>query len=283
VGLDREGEIIEHSRAFVWRRGRLTELGTLGGKSSTALALNAGGEVVGFADTRSGSRGFVWRRGRITGIGGTKSIALAINSHGQVVIAGRLHASLWRKGTIRDLGTFGGRYSGANAINDQGQVVGSATTKLKKSDGDDTTHAFLWQSGVMHDLGSIGRDMDSEALALNERGQVFGAIDWGYGGSFFWQGGKMTKLGLFEDEGYALNDKGQLVGNDDRGAVLLTAPPSSRSVRSTRLDPLPGAKWSKFYRRYEYCAVSINERDQIVGWSSTKNGANHAVLWTLKR
>lgn len=29
-------------------------------------------------------------------------------------------------------------------------------------------------------------------------------------------------------------------------------------------------------------AAAINDRDQIVGESTTKNGKTHAVLWTLK-
>ena len=30
-------------------------------------------------------------------------------------------------------------------------------------------------------------------------------------------------------------------------------------------------------------AVAINNRGQILGWSETKDGSYHAVLWTLKR
>lgn len=40
----------------------------------------------------------------------------------------------------------------------------------------------------------------------------------------------------------------------------------------TSLGALPGAKNSE--------AVAINERNQIIGWSTTKTGNRHAVLWT---
>jgi uncharacterized membrane protein len=43
----------------------------------------------------------------------------------------------------------------------------------------------------------------------------------------------------------------------------------------TDLGTLPGGKESE--------AVAINNRGQIIGWSDTRSGEQHAVLWTLKR
>jgi uncharacterized membrane protein len=40
------------------------------------------------------------------------------------------------------------------------------------------------------------------------------------------------------------------------------------------LGALPGARESH--------PVAINDQGQIIGWSDTKSGARHAVLWTLK-
>ena len=66
-------------------------------------------------------------------LGGTTSYATAINDRGQVVgnsptIAGVTHAFLYGDGAMTDLGTLGGTTSYATAINDRGQVVGSAET-----------------------------------------------------------------------------------------------------------------------------------------------------------
>src|ERR1700730_6699733 len=84
-----------------------TDLGTFGGTYSAAAAVNANGQVVGYATT-----------------------------------AGNLatHAFSWTQlGGMVDLGTFGGTTSAATAVTASGQVVGYATTA-----GDAATHAFSW-------------------------------------------------------------------------------------------------------------------------------------------
>ena len=50
-----------------------------------------------------------------------------------------------------DLGTLGGSYSVALAVNDSGQVVGSSSPRRRRP------HAFSWtQTGGMVDLGTLG-------------------------------------------------------------------------------------------------------------------------------
>ncbi len=68
---------------------------------------------------------------------------------------------------IIDLGTLGGTFSDARAINERGQVVGESTTATGEE------HAFLWQDGTMSDLGTLSGDQ-SEANGINNRGQVVG-------------------------------------------------------------------------------------------------------------
>jgi probable HAF family extracellular repeat protein len=68
-----------------------------------------------------------------------------------------------------DLGSLGGGYSNAFAVNAKGQVVGVSATA-----GDLEQHAFSWtQAGGMDDLGTLGGSY-SMALDLNNNGQVVG-------------------------------------------------------------------------------------------------------------
>jgi probable HAF family extracellular repeat protein len=128
----------------------ITDLGTLGGNNSRAVAINGRGQVIGSSRTRSDAD----------------------------------HAVLWENGKMRDLGTFGGPGSEPTAINDKGQVIGSADTEVMGNEGnhpDYIPHAFIWQSGKMRDLGTLGGSgrssvSGSGAWGVNERGQVVGLL-----------------------------------------------------------------------------------------------------------
>ena len=81
-----------------------------------------------------------------------------------------IHPFLWDRGTLTDLGTFGGGYGQPFWINDEGDVVGIANYP-----GDLMWHGFLWRQGVMTDLGTVAGDTCSQAESINSEGQVVGA------------------------------------------------------------------------------------------------------------
>lgn len=77
-----------------------------------------------------------------------------MNDFGQVVGSsdtanGQTHAFLYSNGTLYDLGTLGGSFSEARAINNTGQVVGLSTLANGQQ------RAFLYENGTMYDINNI--------------------------------------------------------------------------------------------------------------------------------
>jgi probable HAF family extracellular repeat protein len=73
--------------------------------------------------------------------------------------------------TVTDLGTLGGAYSQATAVNASGQVVGDSYI----IQGNSAVHPFSWtQKGGMVDLGTLPDSSRSFAMAVNDSGQVVG-------------------------------------------------------------------------------------------------------------
>jgi probable HAF family extracellular repeat protein len=190
-GVNGQGEVVGFAtstpngfdHAFYWNASEgIRDLGTLGGLTSHAYAINEGAQVVGDSQRASGVvHAFVWTTsGGMTDIGSLagNSWAYAINNSGQVVgytgtPSGRDRAFLWSSSDgMIELGTLGGWHSGAYGINALGQVVGYAYTS--DDGGNDRQHAFVWspQTGML-DLGTLG-GRSSTAQAVNDLGQVVG-------------------------------------------------------------------------------------------------------------
>jgi probable HAF family extracellular repeat protein len=156
----------------------MSDLGTLGRHAGTgARAVNDRGQIVGYSQTATSmSHAFLWDAGTMIDLGGggnttTGILAAGINERGQV--AGTF---LWQDGTATTLGTLGGEYSNARAINEWGQIVGDAWT------AEPQVHASLWQGGKVIDLGTLGGDRSS-AYGINDCSRVVGEARTGSGES----------------------------------------------------------------------------------------------------
>lgn len=232
-------------RAFSYQLGVMTDLGTLGGASSRASGVNGLGMVVGTADSPMGTLGefgeaFLNGCCGMLGLGTLpvlddyyRSRGAAINLHGHIVGTSAVgdfgppefpeHAFLYRDGAMQDLGTLGGLYSSARAINDSGLIVGMASTTLDPDGiGHTIPHAFLYVDGMMIDLGASELDYSgSAAQDVNNLGQVVG---WDTVGNerhaFLYQGGARLDLNRLIDPGSgwtvtdaaAINDLAQIAG-----------------------------------------------------------------------
>jgi probable HAF family extracellular repeat protein len=143
-------------RAFVWRDGVVTDLGTLGGNFSRAQGINDRGQVVGDSITASGfGTGFIWSAA--TGMrslpafdGATRPVD--INNSGVVVgihscgaVYGTSYPSVWTSTTALPQrlplpADASASFSSAAAVNDRGEIVGTATVS-----GDYLPHIMLWR------------------------------------------------------------------------------------------------------------------------------------------
>lgn len=245
-----------YRRAFRYEAGTMVDLGTLGGNNSAAGDINNRGDIVGSADLGPDpaldGRAFLLRPGvsmqdlgrfEVPDPEGTSS-AMGVNEHRQVaggsVVGpydppeGPYHAFLYKCEEMIDLGTLGGQYSVAQAINERGQVVGEASTMELRAN-----RAFLYYRGVMKTLGTLPGGDFSSATDINDHGQVVGFSSGPETGqkAFIYASGKMRDLNKMINpaSGWVLinaggiNNSGQIAATGCRGTTCY----------AVRLDPMP--------------------------------------------
>ncbi len=239
---------------FKWQWGvGMTALPTLGGNNGFATSVNSSGQVVGWAENTVHDptcvppqvlqfEAVVWGPGQHQMqqlppySGDPDGAATGINDNGQVIgISGicqnavgnqtAIHALLWQHGTVTNLGNLGGyAWNTPMALNNHGQIVGFSDLSGDQHGANPNFHAFLWtQSRGIQDLGTLPGDAISEALGINDQGQVVG-VSYGAGfanpRAFLWQNGVMTDLNTLIPSGSSLylqaaqeiNDLGEIVG-----------------------------------------------------------------------
>jgi probable HAF family extracellular repeat protein len=168
---------------FIWNRGKMHDVGSLGGTYSEGYGFNNRAEVVGFSNLA----------------GDTNE-----------------HPFVWKRGLLTDLGTLGGDNGEAWAINNDGHIAGWADLP-----GSQTHHAFLHRDRQMIDLGTPHGNACSKGETINTFDQVVGdSGECGVGGDpFLWEKGDMVALSdlilpgsdriLFD--AFQINDRGEIV------------------------------------------------------------------------
>jgi probable HAF family extracellular repeat protein len=246
----------------------------------------------------------------------TYSRANSINGFNQVVgFSGpaldtpKSRAFFWSKSTgMVDLGTLGGGYSQAFAINDSGFITGNSQLRSSATDTE-AVHAFLSPSPLgagaigMRDLGTLGGSF-SYGMAINAKNHVVGYSTVNKVDSrvhaFWFDGNGMKDLGTLarkfsnplEDQSVALgvNSSDRVVGYSYLPAINVTTDPAVQTGTSavrqvafvwsegtmTDLNKLIGASAETYHLN---SAVAINDNGQIVATALSKaTGTRRAVL-----
>jgi probable HAF family extracellular repeat protein len=222
------------------------DLGTLGGNSSQAYALNNSGQVVGFSNISNN----VYAHAVL--FSGTGSNNIDLDSQGPVSYTGE-----------------------ARGINDSGQIIGWAYTSSGRNE------ATLFTASGKVNLGDLcNSPTASEAQAINGAGTVIGYADdcfyTAQGCRFSGQGSNNVSLGGIgggiNGVAYDINASGQIVGygtrsdNEAQHATLFSG------LNNVDLGTLGG---------FNSHAYGINNAGQIVGDSALPgNSIFHAVLFS---
>ncbi|MEO8726763.1 MAG: hypothetical protein ABI383_11680 [Acidobacteriaceae bacterium] len=175
--------------AFIWSRGHMRDLGTLGGNFSTPTAINRRGQVtvLSFDNTNQQYQSFLWCDGHqsvLAGLGGVFVEATTLNDYAISTGAAtdptntNFLAEVWLPtGEGFALGAVAGDTGSVGlGINNQGVIVGGSGSVTLF--GNTYAHAFVWQYGSLADLNTLvpaGSPLTlNVAYAINDRGMIAG-------------------------------------------------------------------------------------------------------------
>lgn len=149
-----------------------------------------------------------------------------INNQGMVVGSrylaseGREEAFLYRGGTVELLGTLGGPSSQAWAINEHGDITGTAYVT------NDEAHAYIYRAGRMTSISAppTNEGGSYSGFGINNQGHVLGqgrdSVDH-QPRPFFYDGTRSRFLSIPADlvvqEARAINDRDEIVGGTGYG------------------------------------------------------------------
>ena len=279
-----------------------TDLGVLGGLDSRGHALGSSGYAAGLADTSPGSwidgfHAFRWEPARPGATTGTiidlgalgdedLSAATAVNAAGVTVGVslppdGGSTAFVYEE-SLQALPGLGGGLTSAEDVNDRGQAVGEARLRNGRD------HAVLWllprhEGGPVQtvDLGRPAGRVASTALAVNERGQVAGAVADrdGYGVAALWTPDRPHGTrGTWLELGTLRGATGSVAYDVNRSGVVVGQSDSRRGDRGWLWDgrmhvlrPLPGGDASY--------ALGVDDGGDAVGYSNVADYTARAVVF----
>lgn len=257
VGVNDQSQVVGFSAAspFLWTETNGMQILPNTGRAG-ALSINNKGQIVGWVLGPIFAQAVIWENDQyreLEPLDNYGSYAYSINNQGW--IAGRAwlqtfcgnervvksRGFLWIDDQPNNLGTPEGMDSVyINAINDLGQIVGTAENGCGTHH---PGHAYLWSAGVWTLLHTLTSWPTSGAKAINNKGQVVGTLlresgKWLESGGFLWQDGVMYDL-----EELTENPDPDLMinptGISDSGIISATANlRNQRGIKAVALIPV---------------------------------------------
>jgi uncharacterized membrane protein len=235
---------------------------------SEAQAINASGDVVGFASLCDTTRAVLYRGGVLLELdpipGAIRSAARDINDEGDVLGDADGAVFVWKNSVTTVLSGIGHGYG--IAINNLGQVL-----------GEDEEGTYIWDAGLVTRL-ELERGM--RATDLNDRGQVTGYDVHAHVGlsAFVWEDGVSTLLPpLLSDDNFttarAINEAGQVVGSSGKYQV-------GRAVlwdSGIPFDITPPTD----YLLLDSSGVDINESSVVLGYFQEDGAPQHSTAFVF--
>jgi probable HAF family extracellular repeat protein len=281
----------------------ITDLGTLGGSSSSATDINNRNQIVGSSLTAQGkTHAFRYTNGvgmedlgvPPSAVPADSSVAFGINDQGEVAGTSGNAGFRYADGqgmvnlTTAHCGGLDTCIGGASEINNRGQVVGweySNATGVRRK-------AIRFADGVQKELfGVVAGDDYSEAVDINDSGQIAGfssdvlnkrhafRITNGLGMEFLGTlGGSINAGGEFswnDPVSYAngINAKGQVTGGSSTTSLRWHGFLYTDGIGLADLGVLAGDDSSS--------GAELNDDGTVIGRSwNTGGGSNHPVLWS---
>ena len=224
--------------ATLWSGNTLTDLGTLGGKLSSATGINDAGMISGNSEDLTGFRPVTWNGTDQTELAtppGASGVAKGINNAGQVVGSTGNVATIWNgttptylygpPGVWTEPGNAIGPFSDGDGINDRGEVVGSSTIPVNP-DIVNGLAATVWNGTTPTQLDAVVPSGQGGANAINDLGQVVGfntAGGFNASHATLWNGTTPTDLGVLAvitsptaldnvSSATAINNSGEVTG-----------------------------------------------------------------------
>jgi probable HAF family extracellular repeat protein len=268
--------------AFLWNRGQITDLGTLGG-FNTGLNSEAGGPNA---------------RGESAVISET----FLTDPNGEDVCGFGTHrqclGAIWKNGVMTPLSTLGGTNSEALWLNNRGQVVGFAENRHEEANCATPGQrlrfeAVIWQpNGEIRKLRPLHGDTVGFAWGINDNGEAVGtsglcsntsippafvsgphAVLWDKEGSPH----LIPGLGHISNLANDINNRREVAGTSTLSDGTVHSFLWTRETGTHDIGSLPGSVVT-----VAPCCHTMNDRGEITGFAVDEKGNSRAFLWKKK-